>query len=278
MALPNPRPWKVPIPKWFWAWAGWRLNGARGPRPSAPYRIPAWAWTRLSYMKARPKVPVSQAPKVPWPFNGHGMFLLEPRGGTEDVARWKQAGGTYLLLNIAPVSGGDWHVHRKRAKACGLIVVPWQRVRTIEDAIDVELAADAWNSPACAHNLETEAMTALPPELLGRVTDPFPKARVRAVVTEPWMQNGAGWKTLGKRGWVAMPEAFLNANPAWDPTVVCAHAKPEGMPLAVPAFGWGKWKDAPTYVAPGHYLSRWSGPFAVYPGDGKEQLYGEWER
>lgn len=228
-------------------------------------------------MKARPRVPVNQAPKVPFPFNGRGVFLLEPRGGTEDLAAWKNAGGTYVLLNLGFVSGGDWKTHRARAMHLGLAVVPWMRVRTTAEVCWVEETANRWGSVACAHNLEAEAMTTLPPAELARITGTFPD-RVRAVVTEPWLQNGAGWQHLGSRGWVAMPECFLNANPAFDPTVLCAHAKAEGMPLAVPVFGWGQWSDAPILVSPAQYLSRWNGPFAVYPGDGKEHLYREWQR
>jgi hypothetical protein len=275
----------------FWPFAGWRLAGAPQPQPEQAKalrrryrretgrdRVPAWAWTRLSYMKARPTIPVTQAPSVPWPFNGRGMFLLEPTGGTENVAAWKQAGGTYLLLNIAHTSGGTWTTHRQRAKACGLTVIPWRRVLTIDDVLDVELAADAWDSPAAAHNLEHEAVTTLTPARLLTVTSAFPRARVRAVITEPWMQNQAGWQHLGQAGWVAMPESFMNANPAFDPTVLCTHARDEGMPLAVPAFGWGQWADAPTYIPPAHYLARWRGPFTVYPGDSRELLYHEWSR
>ena len=184
-----------------------------------------------------------------------------------------------MLLNLAHRRGGNWDTHRQRAKQLGLAVVPWQYIRSMGDVYDVEETAVEWQSIACAHNLEAEAVTTMPPERLAlKVERDYPKARVRAVITEPWMQNGAGWQHLGKRGWVAMPEAFLNANPAFDPTVLCAHAKAEGMPLAVPVFGWGAWKDAPVNVAPAQYLSRWNGPCAVYPGDGKEQHYKEWSR
>ena len=42
------RAWPLPIPRWFWAWARWRLAGRPGRRPrSAPKRIPRWAWRRL---------------------------------------------------------------------------------------------------------------------------------------------------------------------------------------------------------------------------------------
>ena len=50
------RAWPVPIPRWFWAWARWRLGGREGPRPrAAPPRIPDWAWRRLEALVARRK-------------------------------------------------------------------------------------------------------------------------------------------------------------------------------------------------------------------------------
>lgn len=47
--LKNSKAWPVPIPKWFWEWAGWKLAGSpKGKRPaSAPTLIPLWAWRRL---------------------------------------------------------------------------------------------------------------------------------------------------------------------------------------------------------------------------------------
>ena len=42
-------PWPVPIPRWFWQWARWRLRGRSGVRPrAAPPQIPRWAWRRLA--------------------------------------------------------------------------------------------------------------------------------------------------------------------------------------------------------------------------------------
>ena len=41
-------PWPIPVPKWYWNWALWRLQGRKGPRPAdAPMLIPPWAWRRL---------------------------------------------------------------------------------------------------------------------------------------------------------------------------------------------------------------------------------------
>lgn len=57
----NKKPWPVPVPKWFWEWAGWKLAGSpKGKRPaSAPapgiYWAPggryAWAWVRLKALQ-----------------------------------------------------------------------------------------------------------------------------------------------------------------------------------------------------------------------------------
>lgn len=44
---PPKKPWPVPVPKWYWEWALWRLRGRTGPRPNAPRLIPLWAWRRL---------------------------------------------------------------------------------------------------------------------------------------------------------------------------------------------------------------------------------------
>lgn len=50
------RPWPIPLPKWWWAWASWWLQGRKGPRPDAPRLIPLWAWRRLiAFKKARKK-------------------------------------------------------------------------------------------------------------------------------------------------------------------------------------------------------------------------------
>ncbi len=42
------KPWPIPVPRWYWQWALWRMRGRKGSRPaSAPRIIPLWAWRRL---------------------------------------------------------------------------------------------------------------------------------------------------------------------------------------------------------------------------------------
>jgi len=216
----------------------------------------------VAFLARRKKAQPAPPHRIPVPFSGRGLFLLEPRGGTEDIAAAHLAGFTYLLLNLGYVSGGDWGTHRQRAEALGMPVVPWKRT------------ADLWRAPAAAHNLEREAATTFPPRNLASLAGSY-GPRVRAVITEPWMQL-VDWRPLG--GWVAMPEAFLNARPSYLPADLTAHAHDMGCPMAVPVFGWGQWADAPRPVAPAEYLRVWGGPFAVYAGDGKEARYGEWRR
>lgn len=69
-ALKNPQSWPVPLPKWFWTWARWRLGVAEfkpyGPanknyRPGLPVPAPGaswapggkhyWAWRRLKALQ-----------------------------------------------------------------------------------------------------------------------------------------------------------------------------------------------------------------------------------
>jgi len=225
--------------------------------------------------RENPPVPVPPPPSgIPEPFDGKGMFLLEPTGGVENITALKQAGFKYVLVNLAYVRGGSWDTVRTRCASAGIAVVPWRRVRGPEDSAQVENTANLWGSTATAHNLETEAATTYPPVNLASYVKQNWPARSRAVITEPWAQNNAGWDHLA--GWVGMPEAFVNADPRFTPTVTTDHLVAEGMPHCVPAFGWGAWSDAPTYVTPAQYLGMWSGPFAVYFGDSKEQQYGEW--
>lgn len=265
-------------------WREWRLGEGRfrgrgpasKPRPTQfPHRIPAAWWMRLvAFLARRKKAPAAPAHRIPAPFSGQGLMLLEPRGGTENIAAAAIAGFTYLLLNIGHVSGGTWTTHRQRAAALGLAVVPWKRIYGPDDVRLVEETADLWRAPACAHNLEAEAATTFPPRNLASLAGSY-GPRVRAVITEPWMQL-VDWTPLA--GWVAMPEAFLNARSTYLPKDLVGHAHDLGCPMSVPVFGWGQWADAPRDVPPGEYLRVWGGPYAVYAGDGKESRYGEWRR
>ena len=224
----------------------------------------------------RENPPVVPPANVPAPFAGNGMVLLEPTGGVENMDAVKNANLTYVLLNIAYVRGGSWDTVRQRCAVRNITVVPWRRVRGPEDSAQIEQTATLWGCHATAHNLETEAVTTYPPvNMASYVAQNFP-ARTRAVITEPWAQNNAGWHNLA--GWVGMPECFLNADPRFTPAGMTEHLQAEGIPRCVPLFGWGAWSDAPVYVPPATYLAQWSASFAVYFGDSREGQYNEWKR
>lgn len=245
------------------------LAGVRKPLPDSAIALGIVNVARQGY--GNPPPPAKAIPK---PFSGKGMVLLEPTGGTEDIKAAKDAGFTYLLLNVAYSGAGNWDVQRSRASQHGLDVVPWQRVRTPDDSHYIEHVASDWGSSATAHNLETEAVTSYPPAALAAAVKSFP-ARVRCVITEPWAQNSAGWAAL--KTWVGMPEAFMNAALKFTPAVCCEHLRNEGIPRCVPMFGWGLWADAHNPVLPAQYLANWNGPYSCYFGDGREPQYGEWK-
>lgn len=222
--------------------------------------------------------PPPPPPGIPAPFSGRGMVLLEPTGGVEDIAALRNAGFTYALLNVAYTRGGDWSTVRSRCAANGVEIVPWRRVRGPEDSAQIENVATAWGARATCHNLEAEAVTTYPPSNLASYVRSNYPPRVRAVMTEPWAQNGAGWAALAD--WVGMPEAYLNADARFEPAPLVGHLQEEGMPHCVPLFGWGAWSDAPIYVSPATYLGLWPPPrpYAVYFGDSREPQYAEWKR
>jgi hypothetical protein len=213
---------------------------------------------------------------IPPPFDGRGMTLLEPTGGVEDMGAVQEAGFTYVLLNLAFTRGGSWDTVRTRCATRGIKVVPWRTIRSFADVAQVENTADLWGSEARCHELENVQLVS-PQALKGYVDEHWPE-HPRAVMTQPWAQNGAGWQYLSD--WVGMPEAYMNASSSFVPSVLVQHLHDEGMPLAVPLFGWGVWSDAPIYVSPAKYLELWPppGPYAVYFGDSREPQYGEWKR
>jgi hypothetical protein len=201
--------------------------------------------------------------------------LLEPRGGVEDMGAVQAAGFTYVLLNLAFTRGGSWDTVRNRCAQRGIEVVPWRTIRSFADVAQVENTADLWGSRARCHELENVQLVG--PQALGAYVAEHWPIHPRAVMTQPWAQNGAGWQHLSS--WVGMPEAYMNASASFVPAVLVQHLHDEGMPLAVPLFGWGVWQDAPIYVSPAQYLGLWpSKPYGVYFGDSREPQYGEWKR
>lgn len=209
-------------------------------------------------------------------FAGAGVFCINPHGGVEDGDVYAKAGFKWAAANVGDYGVEMWAFWRTRMQQFGVTPIPWMRCYTAQDLTKVISVANQWGSPACCPNVEAEAMTTLTPYIAAPILDQHKNLRY-GWVTEPWMQNGAGWQVLGQRNVVAMCEAFLNADPRWQPSVLRDHAKSQGMPLFSPVFGAGVWADAPWNVPPSTYFADWPvGPYAVYPIDGKDAL--AWKR
>lgn len=209
-------------------------------------------------------------------FSGNGLFCINPRGGVEDGDVFAAAGFKWAAANVGDHGVEEWEAWRQRMLRFNVTPLPWRRCLTPSHLTDLISVANLWGAPAAVPNIETEIMTTLNPWVVGPILDLHKNLRY-AVLTEPWMQNGAGWGQLGQRNVVAMCEAFLNADPRWSPPVLRDHAKAEGMPLYAPTFGAGVWSDAPLVVPPSTYFSQWpAGPYSVYPIDGKDAM--AWKR
>jgi hypothetical protein len=197
-----------------------------------------------------------------------GVFCINPSGGVEEP--YAEFGFKWAAANIGDYESTQWDGWIARMRQFGVTPIYWRRVRQPADSEHLCQATLAHGLVACVHNLEWEAVGSLPPATLALIIDRYLQIR-HAVQTEPWVQNGAGWQELGRRGVVGMPESYLNVDPRWDPNVVVSHAEDEGLRVNAPTFGWGIWSDAQYDVQPSEYLSRWPNKtnWNVYPVDGR---------
>jgi hypothetical protein len=251
------------------------------PLDARPYTWIGRSWKNLQRTVAALEAG-APAPPGPSPaqglgtFAGNGVFARDPRGGVEDTDEIRAAGFRWFAVNVGDFPTSEWSFAKAKAEASGLIVIPWARVRNPAAAVVLEDIASTWGSRAVIHNLEAEAVTTLPPATLAQIIRGNP-ARERAVSTEPWLQNGAGWQALGGLGVVCQPQVYTNQFPIFTVDVCVAHAKAEGMPLVAPTFPDGlPWAGDQLATPPGFYLDRWPGPFSVYPIDSHDPA--RWRR
>jgi len=209
-------------------------------------------------------------------FASPGLFCINPRGGVENADEYAAAGFKWAAANVGDHGTEEWEFWRRRMIQHGVTPIPWRRCYIQQHMLDLIAVANQWGAPACCPNIEAEAMTTMTPWMAAPIIDNHPNLRY-GIVTEPWLQNGAGWQELGQRNAVAMCETFLNADPRWEPEAMRQHAASEGMPLYHPVFGAGTWSDAPLEVPPSTYFEKWPvGPYSVYPIDGKNAM--DWKR
>ena len=129
------------------------------------------------------------------------LFLRNPRGGVEDLARMRDAGFGGVFCNIGDYPAEDWEeVVRPRALGLGMVCGPWLRTADASNKFSVEkldqlvFAADDWQSPLIV-NTESEAkgsgdkITAEIAETVG--------AREAAVSMEPIPFANVDWTPIG---------------------------------------------------------------------------------
>jgi len=251
----------------------WAYQKTRKENPNK-FALTAMGKAETAFVRARNLLP---SPVVGMGlFSTPGVFCINPRGGVENSDQFAAAGFKWAAANVGYHGTEEWEFWRTRMLQHGVTPIPWRRCYVQQNMIDLIGVANLWNAPACCPNIEAEAVTTMTPYMAAPIMDAHPNLRY-GIVTEPWMQNGAGWQVLGQRNAVAICEAFLNADPRWNPEVLREHAKAEGMPLYQPVFGAGVWADAPINVPPSVYFQDWpAGPYSVYPIDGKNAM--DWKR
>lgn len=247
--------WPVPLPKWFWQWAAWRLGeGAYkdlgpmnpGARPaSAPTRIPPWAWDRLSaLLEARAAIkPQADFWNRPGGWTAWGFS----NGQFDDLDRFfaKAAGMGLKWVGIQGIPYNLSIGHRLRAAAdrAALDIVSWDWSTTVLAALEQinGLEADAhaanvehvgpWGEYA---RMLREARPTLP---LGVFTNfagtlALPSGAYSRELAAPWNTYGYAWIT----------EAYIvneqGEQPTLAPTNLDWTAKTHGGAVKTyPAFG-----------------------------------------
>lgn len=247
--------WPIPIPKWFWSWARWRLGhgefkpfGPANPavRPKdAPAKIPQWAWDRLKSLGKPPTPPPSPGPLGL--FAKNTAFFRNPRGGVENTDVQHAAGLRLALLNIGDHTPSEWSAYENRARKQGIVTGYWRHCFTTAHIVSLLDASYRNAKPCVCINVEQELVTTLPPAEIRRVVDAH---RYRGAIStvllgwQGWVENGThkgpDYRPIGD--WPGLLEIFPQDAPSlWPPRVkvhdCVQHARILGLKYPIPVYG-----------------------------------------
>jgi len=156
-----------------------------------------------------PHVAVATADHYSGVFSRPGALVRTPGGNVEDVARYKTAGLSWLLLNA---EHADWYTVRMRCAQqqipCGL----WLHCRTVDQLRDLIYRNAAAHS-IVGVNVEAELRTTLTPAVIRRLIDESGYQGEVAVITYGWIQNDVDMAPLAD-----LP-VMLECFPADDPNL-----------------------------------------------------------
>lgn len=199
------------------------------------------------------------APKPPVPppaysglFASDGVMMRTPDGNAETKARQAvERGYVWIAGNV-----GDGHRWRDWDPEGG-VFIPWSRVRSEADVVDLLDQADEAKAPAALVNLEVEAKDSLKPKRVREISDAHRYRGERGLSMEGWLYNDVDWTPLGD--WPFLLQAF----DAYRSKIadLVQHAHDEGVRTAFPTLqAYGVANGRPDRAG-------WTGPVSIFTGD-----------
>jgi hypothetical protein len=199
------------------------------------------------------------------------LFLRNPNGGVEDLARMKAAGFGGVFCNIRDYPVEAWEdVIVPRAQEQGMFCGPWARTNDENNNFDPDVldaiiyCADDWHSPLVV-NSESE-VKASGSEITKEIAAAI-GARDGAVSMEPWPFADVDWTPL--RDIPVLPQIFTDyADAATRPYDCKAGWHEYGVKCVYFTFGSYGTQE------PDHYDLK--APYSIYTGDDCGYDYAAW--
>jgi len=123
-----------------------------------------------------------------------GALVRNPRGGVEDIARYKSEGIRWLLLNLEHTPD-EWATIRARCDANGIKWGYWFHCLT--PAHLTWLLNDSFGTDLVGINVEQELASTLGPSVIARIIADNPTTAETSLYLLGWVQNGVDCRPIG---------------------------------------------------------------------------------
>lgn len=174
--------------------------GTKRPNPRSRFALGL-----VNLIRANPKPAPAPAPapvSVPQPF----ALARNPRGGVEDIARYKAAGLKSLMLNLGDHAAAEWVTVSARCVAAGVPCGWWWHVRAHSDLSILLLASHG--TPFVGINVEAELETTLTPAIIADAYRDSGTTANPVLITYGWVQNNVRFTPQDTADWVLALEVF----------------------------------------------------------------------
>jgi hypothetical protein len=179
------------------------MAGIRRPLPKSNYAKGLVMAARIAWGNSTPAPPPS--PVYTGIFCLPGALARNPRGGVEDIARYKQAGMRWVLcsLDYAPA---EWQTVISRCRSNGLPVGFWFHCRTVDHVRSLLGTCMEQAVGLCGINVEAELATTVPPSAIAKAVYDSEYQGAVCTVLYGWVQNSVDCGPISR--WPALLEMF----------------------------------------------------------------------